>query len=179
MRGELLKFPTVNAQLGNVWCEPLKLHFPQVVRLVRHTSALSAAGLGSSLRRPHVKCEYSLHSEPDPEAGIVAAVPVDRLQPGEEKSLIVRHHWSDAMANAYLLGVEDMEPDQPYGSIYETDRAIFTISKCRTRSKWPGPTIFYLADIFEDDASIGVYIWETSLGADGQLRETDIFYSDD
>ena len=39
--------------------------------------------------------------------------------------------------------------------------------------------IFYLADLFEDDSEIGVQIWEKSVGVDGELRETDIFYEDD
>ena len=39
--------------------------------------------------------------------------------------------------------------------------------------------IFYLADLFEDDPDIGVQIWEMSVGIDGELRETDIFYLED
>ena len=72
-----------------------------------------------------------------------------------------------------------MDPNQPRGGIYETERAIFTIAKCRTRKSWSGPMIVYLADLFEDDLGIEVQIWEKSVGVDGELRETDIFYEDE
>ena len=72
-----------------------------------------------------------------------------------------------------------MDPDQLRGGIYETEGEFFTIAKCRTRRSWPGPMIFYLADLFDDDSDIGVQIWEKSVGVDGELRATDIFYEDD
>ena len=72
-----------------------------------------------------------------------------------------------------------MDPDQPSGGIYEMEGESFKIAKCRTRKSWSGPMIFYLADLFEDDSDIGVRIWEKSVGVDGELRETDIFYQDD
>ena len=78
-----------------------------------------------------------------------------------------------------MQGVEDMDPDQSSGGIFETEEEIFTIAKCQTRKSWSGPMIFYLADLFEDDSDIGVQIWEMSIGVDGEQRATDIFYQDD
>jgi len=179
MEGQLLKFPTRVARRGDVWCEPLKIYFPQVYRLVRKKVSLSSVAPTFKPTETVVACDFSLFNLRDEVAGIAKAIPVRHLSPSDDRSLIIRHHWSESLANAYLQGVEDMNPDQSCGGIYETERDIFTIAKCRTRKSWPGPMIFYLADVFEDDSDIGVQIWERSVGVDGELRETDIFYEDD
>ena len=179
MDGQVLKFPTRVARRGDVWCEPLKIYFPQVYRLVRKRVSLSSAGPSFKRDETVVTCDFSLFNLKDDVAGIAKAVPLRHLSPSDNRSLVIRHHWSASRAEAYLLGVEDTDPNQPRGGIYETEGEIFTIAKCRTRKSWSGPMIFYLADLFEDDADIGVQIWEKSVGVDGELRETDIFYEED
>ena len=179
MDGQVLKFPTRVARRGDVWCEPLKIYFPQVYRLVRKKVSLSSAAQSFKQNETVVACDFSLFNLKEDVAGIAKAIPVGHLSPSDDRSLVIRHHWSDSLASAYLQGVEDMGPDQPNGGIYETEGEIFTIAKCRTRKSWSGPMIFYLADLFEDDPEIGVQIWEKSVGVDGVLRETDIFYGDD
>ena len=179
MNGQVLKFPTRVARPGDVWCEPLKTYFPQVYRLVRKKVSLSSVAPSFKHDKTVVAWDFSLFNLKDDVAGIAKAIPVRHLSPSDDCSLIVRHHWSESLANAYLQGVEDMGPDQPRGGIYETEGEIFTIAKCRTRKSWAGPMIFYLADAFEDDSDIGVQIWEKSVGVDGQLRATDIFYEDE
>ena len=109
-------------------------------------------------------------------AGIAESFPANHLTSSDEQSLVVRHHWSELLATAYLQGIEDLDPTLPCGEICETEQAIFTIVKCRTRKSWPSPMIFYLADVYEDDGDIGVQIWEKSVASDGELRTTDIFY---
>jgi hypothetical protein len=179
MDGQVLKFPTRVARRGDVWCEPLKIYFPQVYRLVRKKVSLSSAAQSFKQSETVVACDFSLFNLKEDVAGIAKAIPVGHLAPSDDRSLVIRHHWSESLASAYLQGVEDMDPDQPNGGVYETEGEIFTIAKCRTRKSWSGPMIFYLADLFEDDPEIGVQIWETSVGVDGVLRETDIFYGDD
>ena len=44
MEGQVLKFPTRVARRGDVWCEPLKIYFPQVYRLVRKNSVSLVSG---------------------------------------------------------------------------------------------------------------------------------------
>jgi hypothetical protein len=179
MKGQVLRFPTRVARRGDVWCEPLKIYFPQVYRLGRKKVSLSSVAPSFKHNETVVACDFSLFKFKDDVAGIAKAIPVRHLSPSDDRSLVIRHHWSESLANAYLQGVEDLDPDQPRGGIYETEGEIFTIAKCRTRKSWPGPMIFYLADLFEDDSDIGVQIWEKSVGVDGELRATDIFYEDD
>ena len=179
MDGQVLKFPTRVARRGDVWCEPLKIYFPQVYRLVRKKVSLSSAAASFKQNETVVTCDFSLLNLKDNVAGIAKAIPVRHLSPSDDRSLVLRHHWSASLANAYLVGVEDTDPNQPRGGIYETEGEIFTIAKCRTRKSWSGPMIFFLADLFEDDSDIGVQIWEKSVGIDGELRETDTFYGDD
>ena len=175
MDSQVLKFPTRVARRGDVWCEPLKIYFPQVYRLVRKRVSRSSAAPAFKHQETVVACDFALFNLKDDVAGIAKANPVRHLSPSDDRSLVIRHHWSASLANAYLVGVEDTDPNQPRGGIYETEGEIFTIAKCRTRKSWSGPMIFYLADLFEDDSDIGVQIWERSAGVDGVLRETDIF----
>ena len=179
MNGQVLKFPTRVARRGDVWCEPLKIYFPQVYRLVRKKVSLSSAAPTFKHNETVVACDFSLFNVKDEVAGIAKAIPVRHLCPADDRSLIIRHHWSESLANAYLQALEDMDPGQLRGGIHETEGEIFTIAKCRTRKSWPGPMIFYLAALFEDDSDIGVQIWEKSVGVDGELRATDIFYEED
>ena len=179
MEGRLLKFPTGVAPRGDVWCEPLKIYFPQIYRLVRKKMSLSSAAPSFKCNETVVACDFSLFNLEDDVATFAKAIPLRHLSPSDDRSLVIRHHWSESLASAYLQGVEDTDPNQPRGGIYESEGEIFTIAKCRTRKSWPGPMIFYLAALFEDDADIGVQIWEKSVGVDGELRVTDIFYEDE
>lgn len=176
MNVQVFTFPTGAARQGEVWCEPLKIYFPQVYRVIRKSVSLSSAAPSFRHNETPVACDFSLFNLKN---DVTGSIPVRHLSPSDDRSLIVRHHWSKSLANAYLQGVEDMDPDQPCRGIYETEQAIFTIAKCRTRKSWAGPMIFYLADGFEDDSDIGVQIWEKSVGIDGELRASDIFYDKD
>jgi hypothetical protein len=178
MKVQVFKFPTRAARRGEVWCEPLKIYFPQVCRLVRKKASLCSVAPSYRHNETVVAYDFSLFNLNGDVTGITKSIPIHHLSPSDDRSLIVRHHWSELLANAYLQGVEDMDPDQPCRGIYETEQAIFTIVKCQTRKSWPGPMIFYLADVFEDDSEIGVQIWEKSVGVDGELRTTDIFYDE-
>ena len=179
MKGQVLKFPARMARRGDVWCEPLKIYFPQVYRLVAKKASLSSAAPSFKHNETVLSCDFSLFNLKDDVAGIAKAIPVRHLSPSDDFSLIVRHHWSESLANSYLQALEDVDPDQLRGGIFETEGEVFTIAKRRTRKSWPGPIIFYLAAVFEDDSDIGVQIWEKSVGVDGELRATDIFYETD
>lgn len=179
MDGQVSKLPADLARPGEVWCEPLKIYFPQVYRLVKKTASLSTTA--SNLRPPETgsASEYRLFKQENRRSGVVRSIPLRHLSSSDDHSLVVRHHWSKLLAATYLRGVEDVDPDQTCGTICEMEQAVFTIVKCRTRKSWPGPMIFYLADLFEDDFDIGVQIWEMSIGIDGELRPTEIFYNED
>lgn len=179
MKGQVLKFPTHIARRGNVWCEPLGLYFPEIYRLIKKNVALSSAAPRFKINESAVASEFALLDIDDEPQGIANAIPVRHLSPPDNRSLIIRHHWSLSLASAYLQGVEDVDPSHICGGIYETEQGIFTMAKCETRKSWPGPMIFYLADLFEDDSEFGVQIWEKSIGVEGELRSTDIFYEDD
>jgi hypothetical protein len=177
MKAQVLKFPTRFARRGDVWCEPLKIYFPQVYRITKKKRSFSSAA--STPYATAADCDFALFNVKDEGRGIANAIPVRHLSSSDDHSLIVRHHCSELLASAYLQGAEDQDPAHPCGGIFKTDGAIFTMTKCPTRESWSGPTIFYLADIFEDDDEFGVQIWEKSVGIDGELRKTDIFCEED
>jgi hypothetical protein len=179
MKGDVLNIPPQIERRENVWCDPLKLYFPAIYRLVKKEAVLSSAAPRFTLSQTAIGREFALLDVEREAQGIAKAIPVRHLSSSDNRSLIVRHHWSSSLASAYLQGVEDMDPRHLCSGIYEAERAIFTIAKCKTRKSWPGPMIFYLADVFEDDAEFGVQIWERSIGVDGELRTTDIFHEDD
>ena len=106
---------------------------------------------------------------------IVRAEPIRHLAPSDAKSLVLRHHWSRSRAQAYLQGVEDGNPDQPIGGVFVSDDAFFTLIQRDTSPAWNGPTIFYLADLFEEDDALSAQSWEMSATCDGIIKLTDIF----
>jgi hypothetical protein len=179
MRGHAQKFSSQAPQRGNVWCEPLKLCFPKIYRIVRKETASSSATPRFESKRASFASEFTLRNLKDETNCITKTTPVRHLSPSDDQSLIIRHHWSISLASAYLQGIEDMGSSYACDGLFATKRAIFTMTICETRKSWPGPTIFYLAERFEDDEEFGVQIWERSIGIDGKLRKTDIFYGDD
>jgi hypothetical protein len=179
MKGQILKIPTGVARRGEVWCEPLKVHFPQVYRVIRRRASLSSTTSASMHPQTVFASDFSLFNLEDNFNGAAKSIPLRHLTPLDDRSLIIRHHWSELLANTYLRAVEDIDSNHSCGAICESEEAVFTIVTCRTRKSWPGPMIFYLADFFEDDSDIGVQIWERSIGVDGELQSTDIFYNDD
>lgn len=179
MNGQILKLSTGVVRRGEVWCEPLKIHFPQVYRVIRKRASSSPTASSSMHPQTVLTNDFSLFTTEDNLNGAIKSIPLRHLTPSDDRSLIIRHHWSKLLANTYLRAVEDIDSSHSCGAICESEEAVFTIVTCRTRKSWSGPTIFYLADFFEDDSDIGVQIWEMSIGVDGELRSTDIFYEDD
>jgi len=179
MTAKVLRFPTRVAEKGDVWCEPLQIFFPPVFRL--HFSSTMATDVrnGGAIGRRSTRCAFSLFGEASPSTGILKADRVHHLLPEDNRSLIVRHHWDSGLAEAYLHGVEDTEPQQPTDGIFEIGDDVFTISKCRTRASWSGPRIFYLAELYDRESEVGVETWEMSVGVDGRRSRTDIFHSYD
>lgn len=181
MRGEVVKFPIGIARRGKVFCKPLNIYFPQIYRLVRKRDALISRVNGVSvgdLQRNTI-CDYSLTAEVDTAAGVIRTVEIDHLSQGDDASLIIHHFWSMDHAIFYAKSAEDHFRDQPSNAICENQDGIFTMTKCPTHPGWGGPTIFYLADGFEDDAIAGFAYWEASAGSDGVLRHDEIFYETD
>ena len=116
MKGQVLKVPTHVARRGKVWCEPLKLHFPQVYRIVKKKALRSTAASSCKLNEVILNCEFSLLKIKD-ERGIANAVPLGHLSSSDDRSLIVRHHRSALLASTYLQGVEDIDPTNACGGI--------------------------------------------------------------
>ena len=108
--------------------------------------------------------------------GGVHAEPIWHLSPSDPHSLALRHHWSRALAYAYLQGFDDSDSDRSIGGIFVFDGACFTLIKIATSPAWSGPTIFYLTDLFQDDDALNVQGWEMSATCDGIIKLTDIFY---
>jgi len=172
---------TFRAKRGKVYCAPLKLYFPQIFKVVRRSE-----GRVVQLRTKSIKprgaaatSHYVLSNTLPAGEGVVSAVPVEALSPSEERSLIVHHFWSREHAMFYAQAAEDHLRDQPANAVYESHDGIFTITNCLTHPSWPGPTIFYIADSFEDDAGTGLGYWEKWAGSDGKLHGDEIFYETD
>src|SRR3974390_2403106 len=89
----------------------------------------SIAPYSQQLGPPANPGRFTLFDLKDEVAGIAKAIPVRHLSPSDDRSLIIRHHWSESLANAYLQGVEDMDPDQPCGGVYT---GIFTNAQSQT-----------------------------------------------
>ena len=133
----------------------------------------TSAAPGEWLAGSHA--EFSLCGETSSRSGIVCAEPIEHLAPSDQNSLVLRHHWSRSRAQAYLQGVEDGNSVLPIGGVFASDGALFTLIQRATSKAWRGPTIFYLADLFEDDDVLGAQNWETSAACDGIIKRTDIF----
>jgi hypothetical protein len=175
MIATVVRFPQSKIQPGKIFCEPLKLFFPQLYRIIRKQLLKGATGASpghSSLQ----SATFSLVADAGPDADVATIIPIDHLSPSDEHSLLVRHFWTADQATSYMQGAEDHLPDQPLHSIVENGDGIFAVSKCRTRSQWPGPTIFYLADWLQDDERVGVGHWENWIGSDGLLQTGELFY---
>ncbi len=161
---------------SRIFCKPLNLHFPQIYRLHfsrRMPAEQTSAAPGEWIAGSHV--EFSLSGEASSRSGIVCAEPIEHLAPSDQNSLVLRHHWSRSRAQAYLQGVEDGNSVLPIGGVFASDGALFTLIQRATSKAWRGPTIFYLADLFEDDGVLGAQNWETSAACDGIIKRTDIF----
>lgn len=177
MSEEIVTLRPFVAARNPIFCKPLNLRFPQIYRLHRSRRIppdQTPAASGDWSLRSHAK--FSLSGEVAPHAEIVCVEPIGHLTLSDQKSLVLRHHWSRAMAQAYLQGVEDVEPDQPIGGVFVSGDAFFTLTQRATSKAWNGPMIFYLADLFEDDGLMGAQSWEMSASCDGVIQRTDVFY---
>jgi hypothetical protein len=177
MSPKIVKLKPFVAERNAIFCKPLNFHFPQIFRLHRSRRippGQTPAAPGNWSLRSHAK--FSLSGEVAPLAEIVCAEPIGHLAPSDQKSLVLRHHWSRALAQAYLQGVEDIEPDQPIGGVFDFNDALFTLTQRATSKAWNGPMIFYLADLFEDDGLMSAQSWEMSASCDGIVCRSDIFY---
>lgn len=172
----VLKMPRKAVKRGRIWCEPLELYFPQVYRLRDKDCHVVIAGMDSNLSQPCHACAFTL------EVGGAAlsverawaAAPIQQMSRCDKGSLIVRHHWSEMLANAYLEGVEDLAATPTVGGVFETESGIFTLAEAPTRESWPGPMLIYVAEIYDDSAPVGVVHWEMAISPNGEIRRGDM-----
>jgi hypothetical protein len=163
------------ASLDSIWCEPLKLHFPRVYRLCDKDCIDSNAVVATDRSQLCHACAYTL----DVSAALSvegAVAPIHRMSRGAKTSLIVRHHWSEMLADAYLEGVEDLAATDTVGAVFETESGIFTLAEAPTRESWPGPMLIYVAEIYDDAAPIGALHWEMAISPDGEIRCGDMLH---
>lgn len=85
---EVLKFPTRITRQGGVWCEPLKLYFPQIYLIPSR---------GPSPRTPDAPLsqfgfDFVLLPIKEGLRAPASALPLRQLSPLDTFSLIVRHH---------------------------------------------------------------------------------------
>ena len=177
MPSEIFKLKPLATKHRRIFCEVINLHFPQIYRLHRSRripSEQAPRSVPDWTLQTH--SEFSLHSKIQPVGEIVFAEPISHLAPTDPHSLILRHHWSRSRAQAYLQGVEDIEPNQLNGGVFALNETFFTLTRRATSRSWNGPMIFYLADLFEDDGDLCVQSWEMSASCDGAICRTDIFH---
>lgn len=150
---------------SRIFCAPLKLWFPQIYRLRRteagRTTAASSPG-------------FSLIGKAPSRSGMIVE-PIRHLTPSDHDSLVLHHHWSRLEARSYLKGIDDGE-SIPIGGIFVSNDAFFTLVQRTTSPAWRVPTIFYLAELFEDDDFLNAQHWEMSASCDGVIENTDIYF---
>lgn len=152
--GEVVQFPVHRARRGGVFCKPLGIYFPALLRQVVTTTAedLEAFGLESDPEvKPGTWINYAL-GEADPTIGTSVLTEVNCINLDDQaESIVIRHHPTLEHAEGYLEACGDMfiadeSGDDIDGSgIFETEDGIFTIAPIATKSSWPGPLVFYLA----------------------------------
>jgi len=140
-------------QQGSIWCEPLKLYFPKVFRIWNCEYDSNVYGMTE-----HMGFTLDANALAG-QTGIILK-PIERLEPSDVVSLVVRHHWSESLASSYLDAVEDLSDRGDGGAIFETDDGVFTLVERTTRAGWPGPMIIYTADLFDADNSINAEHFE-------------------
>jgi hypothetical protein len=167
--------PLGSAEAGNIWCPPLELYFPQVFRLSRRV-----ARSGGAAAVTHIG--YTLDRAASRAVAGSETHAIDHLSAEETHSLIVRHHWSDSLASAYLEAVEDLadtaetlEALEIAGAVFTlADGSVFTLAERPTRGDWPGPMIIYVAEIYDAPNAVGAEHFEVVVGPDGKPEARDL-----
>jgi hypothetical protein len=181
MNERVLKFPTRPATPGKIWCEPLEIFFPQVYRLRKKHDLLSTASPSRGLKTTislYTQERYTLSTHDGP-APLGEASAVDRLQPWEDRSVIVRCHLDARAAESYLSGLAEHVPSLVCGQVFHCNGYAFTLTRRETRKSWLGARIFYVAEVFQDDDSFGSLFWERSASVDGVLSATELLYEEE
>jgi hypothetical protein len=165
--------PLGSAEPGNIWCPPLELYFPQIFRITRSVARSSRAA-----EVTHIGYTLDPRAASRMVAGSVTHA-VDYLSAEETHSLIVRHHWSESLANAYLEAVEDLaetteslEVLEIVGAVFTLpDGSVFTLAARPTRADWPGPMIIYVADW---PHAVEAEHFEVVIGPNGKRQARDL-----
>lgn len=184
--GDVVQFPVRRARRGGVFCEPLGIFFPALLRQVVTATAedLKTVGLEDDPDVAPGTWTYYALGEANQAIGTSVLTEVNCINPDDRiESIVIRHHPSLEHAHGYLdacgdkfLADEtgddfDETGDDFDGSgIFETDEAIFTITPIATNSSWPGPLVFNLAEVPADNIA-GRSSWAHIVAPGGVVLE--------
>jgi hypothetical protein len=102
---------------------------------------------------------------------------VQSLSFDDQYSLVVRWHASIDAADAYLSALRDMDIAERSDVISQTDRGHFTLVQRSTKSNWPSPMIFYVAECSPRTKPGKTGYWERSISVTGHLYETGMLHA--
>lgn len=168
------------ASQRGVYCQPLKLYFPPLYRVVSSATEEDLSVFQTAMEiAPFENCiGYSI--DPDEDIfGLQERKIVNHILEDTGSSVVIRHHRSQQSASEYLEGAHDAGiPHEHTGSIIQTDDGYFSFMQRPTRSHWRGPTVFYGAWYFTDKNPFGSDYWEMRIDNLGETTVGEYLTSD-
>lgn len=175
---EIIEFPIQQVRRGPIYCAPLGIYFPALVRQI------------ITITNDHLS-EFELRPEDGIEPSTWTVYGLDRHPPiigesnceevthinreDQSESIVIRHHRTRAEAHGYLdacldhhLAKFDEEGDSDESSLFQSDQGIFTMATIPSGRTWPGPLVFYLAKVPGDNGNREQY-WAHIVGPSGVM----------
>jgi hypothetical protein len=155
MKARVLRFPPRAISRTGVYCRPLNIYFPPLLRIT--TSRAAAEKEWGALDDddwpgPDLNVQYALPSAMVHYVGLIETRAIMGMPDPDGPSLVIRHHRTKETVSGYINAhidreLEHDEREWSIGDTAYTEHGIFTLAERPTNPAWPGPLVIYLAEI--------------------------------
>jgi hypothetical protein len=175
MIDKVSRFPLKQAEIGGIYCEPLKIHFPSLIRIVQTATRaqLDAEGFTDIEPTDHF-VEYTI--DPLQEYfGTVERETVRAITDTKQGSIVIRHHYNLKEAVSYLDAVGDLCGLEAIVPIYRIADGLFTMVRRPTDPSWPGPMVIHVAAYAANNRAGLSNVWQMGVAPDGTAKVGEYF----
>lgn len=167
----IIQFDAKRAQAGRIYCKPLDIYFPSIVRIIQSfPDDFDFNACGMAPRK--TSTIYTFEDVQAIYPNLTEETRITMLDKDARCSLFIRYHASGEECHSYESSLWDFGiRDALSNNKVQSESAFFTLLYRPLTTDYPNPTITYHAEYVAYQSRFNAGSWARTVDADGNITE--------